>query len=209
MARYSGAVCRYCRRENGKLFLKGERCYTDKCAFDRRGYPPGQHGQMRGRKFSDYGTQLREKQKVKRMYGILEKQFRIYFQNAFRKEGITGENLLFLLESRLDNTVFRLSFATTRPEARQFVRHRHVFVNGRPVNIPSFQVTTNDKIEIRKKSQKIERITDALETMDRGGVPKWLEVDKDHFTGLVKSSPSREDISMDIDEDLIVAFYTR
>ncbi len=164
---------------------------------------------MRGRKFSDYGTQLREKQKVKRMYGILEKQFRIYFQHAFQQEGITGENLLYLLESRLDNAVFRLSFANTRPEARQLVRHRHFLVNGRTVDIPSFRVKSTDKIELRKKSQKIERITDALEAKDRRGVPKWLELDKDHFSGEVKTPPSREDISMDIDENLIVAFYTR
>jgi small subunit ribosomal protein S4 len=164
---------------------------------------------MRARKFSDYGTQLREKQKVKRIYGLLENQFRIYFQNAFRKEGITGENLLFLLESRLDNVVFRLSFANTRPEARQLVRHRHVLVNGRPVNIPSFQVKPNDTIEIRTKSRKIDRIGEALEAMDRRGVPKWLELDKEHFSGQVKTPPSREDISQDIDENLIVAFYTR
>jgi len=209
LARYSGAVCRFCRRENGKLFLKGDRCYTDKCAFDRRGYPPGQHGQMRARKFSDYGTQLREKQKVKRIYGIMESQFRIYFQKAFRKEGITGENLLFLLETRLDNVVYRLSFATTRPEARQLVRHRHVLVNGRPVNIPSFQVRPSDKVEIRTKSRKMEQIGEALQASDRRGVPSWLELDKENFSGRVKAVPTREDISQDIHEDLIVAFYTR
>jgi len=164
---------------------------------------------MRARKFSDYGTQLREKQKVKRIYGIMEKQFRIYFQNAFRKQGITGENLLFLLERRLDNVVYRLSFATTRPEARQLVRHQHVLVNGRAVNIPSFQVKPEDKVEIRTKSRKIERIGEALEAADRRGVPSWLELDKENFAGLVKTGPSREDISQDIHEDLIVAFYTR
>lgn len=209
MARYTEAVCRFCRRESAKLFLKGERCFTDKCAFERRGYPPGQHGQLRGRKFSDYGTQLREKQKVKRIYGILENQFRIYFQRAFQQQGITGENLLFLLESRLDNVVFRLSFANTRAEARQLVRHRHFFVNGRTVNIPSFQVRPNDKIEVRTKSQKISRIVEALETMDRRGIPTWLELEKDQFTGSMKSLPLRDDISRDIDENLIVAFYTR
>jgi small subunit ribosomal protein S4 len=209
LARHRGAVCRYCRRESGKLFLKGERCFTDKCAFERRGYPPGQHGQMRGRKFSDYGTQLREKQKVKRMYGLLENQFRIYFQKAFRQEGITGDNLLFLLESRLDNVVFRLSFSNTRPEARQLVRHRHVLVNGKPVNIPSYQVKPTDKVEVRQKSRKIQRVVEALEAMDRRGVPPWLEVDRDQFSGLVKAIPSRDDISRDIDENLIVAFYTR
>ena len=209
MARYTEAVCRFCRRESAKLFLKGERCFTDKCAFERRGYPPGQHGQLRGRKFSDYGTQLREKQKVKRIYGILENQFRIYFQRAFQQQGITGENLLFLLESRLDNVVFRLSFANTRAEARQLVRHRHFIVNGRTVNIPSFQVRPNDKIEVRTKSQKISRIVEALETMDRRGIPTWLELEKDQFTGSMKSLPLRDDISRDIDENLIVAFYTR
>ena len=208
MARYTEAVCRYCRRDNTKLFLKGERCYTDKCAIDRRGYPPGQHGHLR-RKFSDYGTQLREKQKVKRIYGVLEKQFRIYFQTAFRKKGITGENLLFLLECRLDNVVYRLGLASSRAEARQLVRHRHFQVNGRVVNIPSYQVRPGDRIEVREKSRTIQRIAEALEAVDRRSVPSWLELDKDHFLGHAKSSPTREDISMNIDEDLIVAFYTR
>ena len=208
MARYREAVCRFCRRDNTKLFLKGERCYTDKCAIERRGYPPGQHGHLR-RKFSDYGTQLREKQKVKRIYGILEKQFRLYFQTAFRKKGITGENLLFLLESRLDNVVYRLGLASSRAEARQLVRHCHFQVNGRVVNIPSYQVRPNDRIEVREKSRKIQRIAEALEAVDRRSVPSWLELDKDHFLGHAKSSPTREDISMTIDEDLIVAFYTR
>lgn len=208
MARYTEAVCRFCRRDNTKLFLKGERCYTDKCAIERRGYPPGQHGHLR-RKFSDYGTQLREKQKVKRIYGILERQFRVYFQTAFRKEGITGENLLFLLESRLDNVVYRLGLASSRAEARQLVRHRHFQVNGRVVNIPSYQVRPGDRIEVRGKSRKLQRIAEALEAVDRRSVPSWLELDKDHFLGHAKSSPTREDISMNIDEDLIVAFYTR
>jgi small subunit ribosomal protein S4 len=209
LARYAGAVCRFCRRENAKLFLKGERCYTDKCAYDRRGYPPGQHGQMRARKASDYGAQLREKQKVKRIYGILEKQFRVYFHNALRRKGITGENLLSLLESRLDNVVFRLSFASSRSEARQLVRHRHVLVNGRTVDLPSFQVRPQDQVQIREKSRQLKKINEVLETMDRRGIPKWLDLDKEHFTGLVRSPPSREDIAMDIDENLIVAFYTR
>jgi len=208
LARYTEAVCRYCRRDNTKLFLKGERCYTDKCAIDRRGYPPGQHGHLR-RKFSDYGTQLREKQKVKRIYGILEKQFRIYFQTAFRKKGITGENLLFLLECRLDNVVYRLGLASSRAEARQLVRHRHFQVNGKTVNIPSYQVRSGDRVEVRDKSRKIQRIAEALEAVDRRSVPSWLELDKDHFLGHATSSPTREDISMNIDEDLIVAFYTR
>jgi len=208
LARYTDAVCRFCRRENTKLFLKGERCYTDKCAIDRRGYPPGQHGHLR-RKFTDYGTQLREKQKVKRIYGILEKQFRLYFQAAFRKQGITGENLLFMLESRLDNVVYRLGLASSRAEARQLVRHRHFQVNGKIVNIPSYQVRPGDRIEVRGKSRKIARIAEALEAVDRRSVPSWLELDKEHFMGHAKSSPTREDISMNIDEDLIVAFYTR
>ncbi len=208
MARYTEAICRYCRRDNTKLFLKGERCYTDKCAFERRGYPPGQHPHIR-RKFSDYGTQLREKQKVKRIYGVLEKQFRIYFQTAFRKKGITGENLLCLLESRLDNVVYRLGLAGSRAEARQLVRHRHFQVNGRTVDIPSYQVRTGDRIQVREKSRKLHPITEALETVDRRSIPGWLELDKDQFAGQATASPSREDISMSIDEDLIVAFYTR
>jgi small subunit ribosomal protein S4 len=209
LARYTEAVCRYCRRDNTKLFLKGERCYTDKCAIDRKGYPPGQHGQHLRRKFSDYGTQLREKQKVKRIYGILEKQFRIYFQTAFRKKGITGENLLFLLECRLDNVVYRLGLASSRAEARQLVQHRHFQVNGKTVNIPSCQVRPGDRVEVRDKSRKITRIAEALEAVDRRSVPSWLELDKDHFLGHATSSPTREDISMTIDENLIVAFYTR
>ena len=209
MARYTEAVCRFCRRDNTKLFLKGERCYTDKCAIDRKGYPPGQHGQHFRRKFSDYGTQLREKQKVKRIYGILEKQFRIYFQTAFRKKGITGENLLFLLECRLDNVVYRLGLASSRAEARQLVQHRHFQVNGKTVNIPSCQVRPGDRVEVRDKSRKITRIAEALEAVDRRSVPSWLELDKDHFLGHATSSPTREDISMTIDENLIVAFYTR
>ncbi len=208
MARYTGAVCRFCRESNTKLFLKGERCYTDKCAMERKGYPPGQHGQRR-RKYSDYGVQLREKQKVKRMYGIMENQFRIYFQQAFRKKGITGANLLFILESRLDNVVFRMGFGNSRAEARQLVRHRHIQVNGRTVNIPSFLVRPDDKIEVREKSRKMQRILEAIETIDRRAVPNWIELDKEHFCGSIKSLPTREDISMSIDENLIVAFYTR
>lgn len=208
MARYTGAVCRFCRREGTKLFLKGERCYTDKCAFERRGYPPGQHGQARG-KFSDYGSQLREKQKVKRIYGVQEKQFRIYFDHALRKKGITGENLLALLETRLDNVVFRLGFANSRAEARQLVRHRHILVNGKPVTIPSFHVRVQDKIEVRDKSRGLQRIQEALEALDRRGVPKWLELDKEQYTGKVRAPVTRDDISRDINENLIVAFYTR
>ncbi|MEW6443676.1 MAG: 30S ribosomal protein S4 [bacterium] len=208
MARHTEAVCRFCRREGLKLFLKGERCYTDKCAFERRGYPPGQHGQGRG-KFSDYGNQLREKQKVKRIYSIQEKQFQIYFQNALSKKGITGENLLALLESRLDNVVYRLGFANSRSEARQLVRHRHFLVNGKPVTIPSFRVKVSDTIQLREKSRNTQSIKDALEALDRRGVPKWLELDKDQFAGRVRAPVARDDVSRDINENLIVAFYTR
>lgn len=208
MARYTGAVCRFCRREGMKLFLKGERCYTDKCAFERRGYPPGQHGQARG-KFSDYGSQLREKQKVKRIYGIQEKQFRLYFERALSKKGITGENLLALLETRLDNVVFRLGFASSRAEARQLVRHRHVLVNGKTVTIPSFHVRVQDKIELREKSRGLQRVQEALEALDRRGIPKWLELDKEQYAGKIRAPVARDDISRDINENLIVAFYTR
>jgi len=208
LARYTGAVCRFCRREGAKLFLKGERCYTDKCAFERRGYPPGQHGQARG-KFSDYGNQLREKQKVKRIYGIQEKQFQIYFDHALRKKGITGDNLLALLEGRLDNVVYRLGFANSRAEARQLVRHRHFLVNGRAVTIPSFRLRLNDRIELDEKSRTLRRIQEAMEALDRRGVPKWLELDKEHFAGRIRAPVAREDVSKDINENLIVAFYTR
>ena len=208
MARYTKAVCRFCRREGTKLFLKGERCYSDKCAFDRRGHPPGQHGHFRG-KYSDYGSQLREKQKVKRIYGVLENQFEIYFQKAERQKGITSENLLYLLERRLDNVVFRMGFANSRTDARQLVRHRHILVNGRIVNIPSFSTRSNDKIEVHEKSRKMTRVIDAIQSVERRGIPKWLEVDAPQFAGWVRSDPSREDITRDIDENLIVAFYTK
>jgi len=208
LARYKDAVCRFCRREGTKLFLKGERCYSDKCAFDRRGYPPGQHTHVRG-KFSNYGSQLREKQKVKRMYGVLEKQFEIYFRRAERQKGITSENLLNILEKRLDNVVFRMGFANSRTEARQLVRHRHVLVNGRTINIPSFSTRSNDKIEVREKSRKMPRILEAVQSVERRGIPQWLEVDKTNFIGWVRSTPTREDITRDIDENLIVAFYKK
>src|SRR4030065_582614 len=178
LARYTKSVCRLCRRENLKLFLKGERCYTEKCAFDRRSYPPGQHGQNR-KKFSDYGTQLREKQKVKRMYGVLENQFRNIFKEADRQKGITGETLLSLLERRLDNTIYRLGFTNSRNEARQLVRHNHFLVNHSKVNIPSYLVKAGDVIELREKSRKIVRILEALEGVARRGVPQWLELDKE------------------------------
>lgn len=208
MARYIGPVCRLCRRENLKMYLKGDRCYTDKCAIERRPYPPGQHGQNRV-KFSEYGVQLREKQKVKRIYGILERQFRLYYDRASRKKGKTGEILLQLLEQRLDNVVFRMGFADTRAEARQLVRHSHVTVNGRKVNIPSYQVRVGDRISIREKSRKIERIQQALEAVDRRGVPSWLEVDKEKFEGVVKGLPVREELTLPIQEQLIVELYSK
>ena len=208
MARYTKTNCRLCRRENLKLFLKGERCYTEKCAYDRRNYPPGQHGQSR-KKFSEYGTQLREKQKVKRIYGILENQFRNIFKEADRQKGITGETLLALLERRLDNIVYRLGFANSRDEARQLVRHNHFLVNQSKVNIPSYLVKPGDVIEIREKSKKVVRVLEALEGVARRGVPQWLELDKDQLKGSMKGLPSREDVTLPIQEKLIVELYSK
>jgi len=208
LARYTKSACRLCRRENLKLFLKGERCYTEKCAIDRRNYAPGQHGQSR-KKFSDYGAQLREKQKVKRLYGLLESQFRNTFKEADRQKGITGEVLLFLLERRLDNTVYRLGFANSRDEARQLVRHNHFAVNQSKVNIPSYLVKPGDVIEVREKSKKVVRIQEALEGVARRGIPQWLEVDKDQMKGNVKSMPTREEITIPIQEKLIVELYSK
>lgn len=208
MARYTKTNCRLCRRENLKLFLKGERCYTEKCAYDRRNYPPGQHGQSR-KKFSDYGTQLREKQKVKRIYGILENQFRNIFKEADRQKGITGETLLALLERRLDNVVYRLGFANSRDEARQLVRHNHFLINQSKVNIPSYLVKPGDVIQIREKSKKMVRVLEALEGVARRGVPQWLELDKDQMKGSMKGLPSREEITLPIQEKLIVELYSK
>lgn len=208
MARYRGPVCRHCRREGIKLFLKGERCYTDKCAVERRNYAPGQHGRTRS-KFSDYGNQLREKQKVKRIYGILEKQCRKSFRKASRQRGITGENFLVLLERRLDNVVFRLGFASTRNEARQLVSHRHFLVNGKPTNIPSCVLKPGDTVELREKSRKVARITEALESVERRGTPRWLELDKDCFKGKLADLPTREEITTPIQEQLIVELLSR
>ena len=209
MARYIEASCRLCRRENLKLFLKGDRCYTDKCAFERRSYAPGQHGQRRGGKVSDYGIQLREKQKVKRIYGIFENQFRRYYHNAERQKGITGTNLLILLERRLDNIVYRMGFASSRDQARQLVRHNHFTVNGSKENIPSYQVKSGDIIEVKEKSRKIPVIQEAMETVVRREIPPWLEVDIDNFRGVVKAFPSREELTMPINEQLIVELYSK
>jgi len=208
MARYSGSVCRQCRREGTKLFLKGDRCFTDKCSIDKRAYPPGQHGQGRAR-FSDFGVQLREKQKVKRMYGMLEKQFRLTFARASSMKGRAGENLLILLERRLDNVVFRLGFATSRAEARQLVRHGHFKVNGRKAQTPSMLLKPGATIELRAKSREIVRIVGALEALEGRSLPQWLELDKTEFVGSVKQLPQREDITVPIEEQLIVEHYSR
>lgn len=209
MARYTGSVCRLCRRENLKLFLKGDRCFSDKCAFDRRGFPPGQHGQRRGRKISDYGIQLREKQKVKRIYGLSEKQFRLFFSRAARHKGVTGTNLLVMLERRLDNVVYRMGFVNSRTQGRHLVRHGHFTVNGKRVDIPSFLVKDGDEIEVREKSRKVQVIQDALDAVVRRGIPQWIDLDKDNFKGSVKGFPVREDITMPIQEQLIVELYTK
>ncbi|MCX7636111.1 MAG: 30S ribosomal protein S4 [Syntrophales bacterium] len=208
MARYRESVCRLCRREGIKLFLKGDRCYSEKCAYERREYAPGDHGQMR-RKPSDYGVQLREKQKLKRIYGLLERQFRGYFAKADRQKGITGTNLLLFLERRLDNMVFRMGFASSRTEARQLVRHNHFMVNGKKVNIPSYLVRIGDEIQVREGSRRMTRIQEAMETVARRGVPQWLELDKENFRGFVKALPSREDLTMPVQEQLVVELYSK
>jgi len=209
LARYIGSVCRLCRRENLKMFLKGDRCYSDKCAFDRRGYAPGQHGQRRMRKVSDYGIQLREKQKVKRMYGLLEGQFRGLFRKAEQKKGVTGTNLLVFLERRLDNVVYRLGLAGSRTQARQLVRHNHFTVNGKKMNIPSYLVKVGDVIEVREKSREVAVISEAMETVVRRGIVGWLELDKANFKGTVKAYPTREELTMPIQEQLIVELYSK
>jgi small subunit ribosomal protein S4 len=208
LARYKESVCRLCRREGLKLFLKGDRCYGDKCAFERRGYAPGDHGQLR-RKHSDYGVQLREKQKLKRMYGLLERQFRSYFEKADKQKGITGTNLLIFLERRLDNMVFRIGFANSRNEARQLVRHNHFLIDGKPINIPSYLVKVGSEIRVREKSRKVERIVEAMDIVARRGIPQWLELDKDNFRGLVKTLPSREELVMPVQEQLVVELYSK
>jgi small subunit ribosomal protein S4 len=208
VARYTGAVCRQCRREGLKLFLKGERCYTDKCAIERRNYPPGEHGQARP-KFSEYSIQLREKQKLRRMYGVLEGQFRRYFAMADRAKGVTGETLLQLLERRLDNIVYRMGFSTSRAEARQLVRHGHFRVNERKVDIPSYLVKPGDVVTVRDKSRKVTRIQESLELAQRRGIPDWLDVQADTFSGVVKALPVRADLTMPINEKLVVELYSK
>jgi small subunit ribosomal protein S4 len=201
-------VCRLCRRENLKLFLKGERCYTDKCAIERRTYPPGQHGQGR-QKFSEYSIQLREKQKVKRMYGVLENQFRRTFAEAARAKGITGETLLALLERRLDNVAYRMGFASSRADARTLVRHGHNLVNGKKVNIPSFTVRVGDLVSVKEPSRQIGRVVSAMEGAQRRGVPDWAEIDRETCSGRIKLLPTRSDITMPINEKLIVELYSK
>jgi len=209
LARYIGAVCRQCRREGTKLFLKGDRCFTDKCAIDKRSYPPGQHGSGFRQKMSEFGTQLREKQKVKRMYGMLEKQFRRLFGEADRRKGMTGENLLILLEKRLDNVVYRLGFAASRNEARQMVRHGHIQLNGRKADIPSIQVRLNDQVGVREKSRKHPQVVSAMEAARRKGSSSWLELDTKNFLGKVVGEPKREELTLPIQEQFIVELYSR
>jgi len=208
VARYTKAKCKLCRREGQKLFLKGDRCYTDKCAYEKRPYAPGPSGRMR-RKMSDYAIQLREKQKVRRMYGVLEGQFRLYYHRAEGMKGVTGHNLLFLLERRLDNVIYRLGFANSRDQARQLVRHGIFMLNGRRVNIPSMLVKPGDAIEVREESRKVPVITEAQEVIARRGCPEWLESDGANFKGMVKALPRREDIQFPINEQLIVELYSK
>lgn len=210
MARNIGAVCRICRREGLKLYLKGERCFTDKCAVDRRNYAPGQHGGHFRSKRSDYAVRLREKQKVKNIYGMMEHQFTNYALRAQRIKGVTGINLLMLLESRLDNIVFKMGFATSRSHARQLVRHGHVLVNGKKVSIPSYTVDVGAVVELKEKTKKMVSVKHSMETIDgRGGIPRWLDVNRELFRGVVADLPKREELSMPIQEQLIVEFYSR
>ncbi len=209
MARYTGAVCRLCRREGQKLFLKGDRCYTDKCALERRAYAPGMHGNARNKKLSEYGVQLREKQKARRYYGVLESQFADYFEMATKRKGMTGENLLAILESRMDNVVYRLGFAMSRAEARQLVRHGHFTINGKKANIPSMLVNVGDVIELKDTSRSLDKFKGSLEANASRVIPKWLEMDKTHNTAKVVAVPAREDIDLPIEEHLIVELYSK
>ena len=208
MARYREALCRICRREGEKLFLKGDRCYSEKCAVERRKYPPGQHGQGY-RKLSDYGVQLREKQKVRKIYGLLERQFRRYFYEAERRKGITGEILLQLVESRLDNTVYRMGFAPNRVRARQLISHGHIVVNGKKINLPSYQVKEGDSVSVKDSSRDMPEIIDSLSKVEHRGIPAWVEVDSVNYTGKVLRIPSRDEIQLPIQEQLIVELYSK
>jgi small subunit ribosomal protein S4 len=206
LSRYVGPSCRLCRREGIKLFLKGERCYTEKCAIEKRNYPPGVHVETRG-KFLEYGLRLREKQRLRRIYGLSEKQFKRFFEMAERKQGITGTNFLILLERRIDNMVFRFGFATSRKEARQLVSHSHILVNGKNVSTPSFLVKPGDEVSIKHKD--LPSVKNALESVVRRGIPSWIELDKDNMKGTIKLLPTRDDITMPIKEQLIVEYYSR
>ena len=208
MAKYRGPVCRLCRREGVKLFLKGTRCMTEKCAVERRSYPPGQHGQGRQR-LSDYSAQLREKQKLKRIYGVLEQQFRGIFGRAERKTGVTGEHLLKLLERRLDNVVYRLGFAASRKAARQLINHGHILLNGRKADIPAAVVKANDVVEVRDRSRSLLPVQAALEAVDGRGMPNWLDLDRAAFKGTVRSLPAKEDIALPVNEQMVVELYSR
>ena len=209
MARYIGPVCRLCRREGMKLFLKGERCYTEKCAIEKRNMPPGQHGRARKAKMVGYGVQLREKQKVKRIYGVLENQFRRYFETAERTRGITGETLLQLLERRLDNVVYRAGFSTSRAQARQLVRHGHFLVNGRKVDVPSYSVRQGDVVSVRQSSLENAAIAHAMEEVKGRGVPEWISIDSTKLSGTIASLPTREQINLPVQEQLIVELYSK
>ncbi len=209
MARYAGPVCRLCRREGMKLFLKGERCYAEKCAVERRNVPPGHHGKGRKAKLQGYGLQLREKQRVKRMYGVLERQFRRYFHEADRRKGITGETLLQLLESRLDNVVYRLGFATSRPQARQLVRHGHFLVNGRRADIPSHSLRAGDRVSVKARSASNSSIAYAREEVKGRGIPEWLELGADGQEGRFAAVPTREQLNLPVQEQLIVELYSK
>ena len=208
MAKYTGPKCRMCRREGSKLFLKGEKCFSNRCPFENRDFPPGQHGQRRGR-LSDYAVQLREKQKMRRIYGILEKQFRLYYQDADRRKGATGENLLQALESRLDNVVFRMGFASSRNEARQLVRHNGILVNGKRVNIPSYKVNPSDEVAVAEKAKKHLRIQGAMEMATQRGFVEWVDVDTKKMSGIFKARPERSELPSDINEHLIVELYSK
>ena len=208
MERYIGPKCRLCRREGAKLFLKGEKCFSSRCAFENRDFPPGQHGQRRGR-LSDYATQLREKQKVRRIYGILEQQFRLYYKDADRRKGATGENLLQSLESRLDNVVFRMGFASSRSEARQLVRHNAIYVNAKRVNIPSYRVKAADEVSVSEKAKNQLRVQGALEMAAQRGFVEWVDVDVKKASGVFKALPDRSDLPSDINEHLIVELYSK
>jgi small subunit ribosomal protein S4 len=209
MARYVGPVCRLCRREGMKLFLKGERCYGEKCAIERRNVPPGQHGKGRRARMAGYGLQLREKQRVKRMYGVLESQFRRYFKEADRRKGVTGETLLQLLEGRLDNVVYRLGLATSRPQARQLVRHGHFRVNGRRADIPSYALRAGDQVEVRSSSAKNPAIVYAMEEVKGRGIPEWFEFDTEKLSGRLAAVPTRDQLNLPVQEQLIVELYSK